>query len=100
MLDRPLYRMQVLLDGTNSWLMTQHYDSMGNLSENCPPVRQDNPSINCTVYTHDALNRVTQVQRPINQSDSTLQTTSYAYTGDTTTITDPQRAHSDVDSRC
>ncbi len=48
MLDRPLYRMQVLLDGTNSWLVTQHYDSMGNLSENCPPVRQDNPSINCT----------------------------------------------------
>jgi RHS repeat-associated protein len=89
MLDRPLYEMQVLLDGTNSWLVTQHYDSMGNLSENCPPVRQDNPSINCTVYTHDVLNRVTQVQRPINQSDSTLQTTSYAYAGDTVTITDP-----------
>jgi RHS repeat-associated protein len=89
MLDRSLYRMETLLDGTNSWLLTQYYDSLGNIREDCPPVRQDNPVVNCTVYTHDMLNRLTEVQRPINQGDSTLQTTSYAYAGDITTITDP-----------
>jgi RHS repeat-associated protein len=89
MLDRPLYRMETLLGGKNSWVLTQYYDALGNLRERCPPVWQNNPAINCTVYMHDILNRVTQVQRPINQSDSTLQTTSFAYQGRTTTITDP-----------
>lgn len=89
MIDRPMYRMETLLGGKNSWVMTRYYDSMGRLHEDCPPVWQNTAASNCTVYTYDTLNRVKQVQRPINQNDSTLQTTSYTYAGDTTTITDP-----------
>ena len=88
MLDRPLYRMETLLSGANSWVLTQYYDSSGRLRERCPPVLQNYPAINCTTYTYDTLNRVTQVQRPTSASDSTPATTSYAYAGDATTITD------------
>ena len=41
-----------------------------------------------TTYSYDLLNRVTQMQRPIGASNSTLQTTTYQHAGRTTTVAD------------
>jgi len=89
MLDRPMGRIDTLLNGTQAWTTLQFYDSLGRIASTCPPYLVGSSSAGCTTYTYDILNRATQMQRPINQSDSTLQTTSYAYAGDTITITDP-----------
>lgn len=39
-------------------------------------------------YAYDVTNRITQVQRPVSDSNSAAAVTGYAYAGDTTTITD------------
>ena len=89
MLDRPLYRTDILLDGTQVWGKVQNYDSLGRIATDCAPYPQTSASPGCTTYYYDALNRVTEADRPINQSDSTLQKTKYGYAGRTTTIEDP-----------
>ncbi len=63
-----------------------HYDAFGRVTEKSMPHFTSEYD---TTYSYDVLNRLVQMQRPINQNDSTLQTTSYTYDGDTTTITDP-----------
>jgi YD repeat-containing protein len=89
MLDRPLYRTDTLLSGTQVWAKTQNYDSLGRIESTCAPYALTGTSPGCTTYTYDVLNRLTETQRPISQTDSTLETTSYTYAGDVATITDP-----------
>lgn len=62
-----------------------YYDALGRV------VKKSTPHIAGeydTTYSYDILNRLIQTQRPINQNGGT-QTTSYTYTGDTTTVVDP-----------
>jgi RHS repeat-associated protein len=69
------------------------YDSLGRVASRSAPCSFVAWPTVCTYWTttsYDALNRPTQVQRPISSINSTLQTTSYSYAGRTTTVTDPQ----------
>lgn len=64
-----------------------YYDALGRVVERSVPHFSTEYD---TTYSYDILNRLVEMQRPINQNDGTLQTTTYSYEGDTTTITDPQ----------
>jgi RHS repeat-associated protein len=67
------------------------YDSLGRVSQQYFPCAFVSWPTNCTYYSttsYDVLGRVTQVQRPISASNSSLQTTGYAYAGRSTTVTD------------
>jgi RHS repeat-associated protein len=68
-----------------TWVDT-YYDALGRVVQKSMPHFSTEYD---TTYSYDILNRVVQVQRPINQNDNTLQTTGYAYEGDSITITDP-----------
>lgn len=91
-LERPILWNDMMLSGGYSQNEVR-YDSLGRIAQRAAPCTWSgsttDPCPYWTTMAYDILNRVTQVQRPINQNDSTLQTTSYAYAGDTTTITDP-----------
>ena len=89
MLDRALYRSDTILGGSQVWTRNINYDSLGRIARRGSPYEITGTQPGWTTYTYDILNRVTEVQRPISQSDSTLESTSYAYAGDVTTITDP-----------
>jgi RHS repeat-associated protein len=65
-----------------------YYDALGRIVRKSMPFTPTGTEYDAT-YGYDMLNRVVQMQRPISQSDSTLETTSYNYAGDVTTITDP-----------
>lgn len=68
------------------------YDSLGRVSQQSFPCTFSAWTTTCTYWntnSYDVLNRLTQTQRPISSTDSTLQTTTLAYAGRTTTITDP-----------
>lgn len=73
------------MSGGETYVVT-YYDALGRIRERSMPVTATEYD---STYSYDVLNRVVQAQRPINQGDSTLQTTTYGYAGDTTTITDP-----------
>jgi YD repeat-containing protein len=67
------------------------YDSLGRVAQQSFPCVFSTWAATCTNWrtiSYDALNRVTQVQRPISSTNSTLQTTGYTYAGRTSTITD------------
>jgi len=69
------------------------YDSLGRAASRSAPCTWTGWPTVCSYWTttsYDVLNRITQVQRPISASNSTLQTTGYVYLGRTRTITDPQ----------
>lgn len=86
-MDAIRYREAEDLSGGSSYVVT-YYDALGRVAERSVPVNESTAEFD-TTYSYDVLNRTVQAQRPRNQNDSTLQTTSYAYQGDTTTITDP-----------
>jgi RHS repeat-associated protein len=68
------------------------YDSLGRVAKQAMPCAWTSVSTLCPYWgtnTFDQVNRLTQYQRPISASNSTLQTTSIAYAGRTTTTTDP-----------
>ena len=66
------------------------YDNLGNVHLQGMPCT----FISCVQYwitnTFDVLNRLTLSERPISASNPTLESTTYAYQGRTTTVTDPQ----------
>jgi len=69
------------------------YDNLGRTAQQAMPCTWSAVTTTCAYWSttgYDVLNRVTQVQRPISSTNSNLQTTTYAYAGRTTTITDPQ----------
>lgn len=93
-LERPVLWNNMMLSG--GWNQNeQRYDSLGRVAQRAFPCLWSGSVAsacpNWTTLSYDGLNRVTAVQRPISQSDSTLETTTYGYEGRTTTITDPQQ---------
>jgi RHS repeat-associated protein len=91
--DRPLLSDQMML-GASSWNRNEvRYDNLGRKVQEAMPCIWTTVSTPCAYWattSYDVLNRATQVQRPINATNNTLQTTGYQYAGDTTTVTDPQ----------
>lgn len=88
--ERPLVNLQVTLGGWYSRTDTR-YDPLGRIHQKSFPCQYSSFATACTYWTtnsYDVLNRPTQSQRPISSTNSTLQTTSYAYAGRTTTVTD------------
>jgi RHS repeat-associated protein len=91
-IDRQLVSNQVMLSGSYSRNEVR-YDSLGRVAETAFPCTWSGLTTTCTYWTtntYDVLNRLTQSQRPISSTNSNLQTTTYAYAGRTTTVTDPQ----------
>jgi len=89
--DRQLVANQVMLSGSYS-RNEQRYDSLGRVSQKAFPCTWASLTTTCSYWTtnsYDVLNRLTQSQRPISSTNSNLQTTTYAYAGRTTTVTDP-----------
>ena len=82
---------QVLLSGSFS-RNELRYDNLGRVVSVAFPCLWSGGGTACTYWTtntYDVLNRLTQTQRPISSTNSTLQTTTIAYAGRTTTVTDP-----------
>jgi RHS repeat-associated protein len=91
-MERPVMTNAVNIAGTYDRSDTR-YDSLGNVAQQSMPCAFSVVSTPCTYWTtygHDALGRLTQTQRPISATNSTLQTTTIQYAGRTTTTTDPQ----------
>jgi RHS repeat-associated protein len=91
-LERPIVSKVMMLSGTQWNRNEVRYDSLGRIVQQAFPCVWSAETTPCSYWAtinYDLLNRLTEVQRPINQGDSTLQTTSYDYAGDTTTVTDP-----------
>ena len=86
MLDRPYIEDRTSINGSTATIVDRTYDSLGRLASEEMPY--EGSPIGAKSYSYDALNRVVQTQRPISATDSRPATTSYAYEGDTTTITD------------
>jgi RHS repeat-associated protein len=91
-LQRPIVWNDMML-ASGQWNRDEvRYDSLGRVVRRAAPCVWSAVGTTCSYWTsvsYDILNRPTLVQRPISQNDSTLQSTSYAYDGDTATVTDP-----------
>jgi RHS repeat-associated protein len=87
--DRTLVTSGQMLGGAYDRNEVQ-YDNMGRVHLQGLPCT----FVSCVQYwttnTLDDLNRLTQSQRPISSSNSTLQSTTYAYQGRTSIVTDAQ----------
>jgi RHS repeat-associated protein len=91
-IDRPLVSTQIMMNGSTYSRNELRYDSLGRVSQRAFPCTYSSFTTTCTYWTtnsYDVLNRLTQSQRPISSTNSNLQTTTYAYAGRTTTVTDP-----------
>jgi RHS repeat-associated protein len=90
MAERPLVSNGMLLSGY--YRNEVRYDNLGHIWKQYSPCAWTSVTTSCTYWTtnsYDLLDRLFQVQRPINSGTSNLQTTSYQYAGQTTTIVDP-----------
>jgi YD repeat-containing protein len=85
--DRPLFEYRQNLAGSQD-LTTRDYDSLGRVIREYFPQVNTAPSVGYSTITYDLLNRPTQISRPISASNSTPQTTTIAYEGLTTRVTD------------
>jgi RHS repeat-associated protein len=92
-LERPLLaKSRMLASGTYARNEVR-YDNLGRTVQQAMPCTWSAVTTTCTYWTtssYDVVNRVSQTQRPISSTNSTLQTTTFAYAGRTTTVTDPQ----------
>jgi RHS repeat-associated protein len=91
--DRPLVQSLMALGGT-TWnrVNETRYDSLGRVAEQAPPcawAAVTTPCSNWTTYSYDALNRVTESQRPTSSTNSNPETTTYQYAGRTSSVIDP-----------
>jgi YD repeat-containing protein len=90
-LDRPIMAGKRLLVSGTYDRNEVRYDSLGRVKVQYMPCVLTNVVTTCPYWItvgHDILNRVTQTQRPISATNSTLQTTTYGYAGRTTTVQD------------
>jgi RHS repeat-associated protein len=93
--DRPVLSNNMILTATgNAWGQNEvRYDSLGRIAGRAAPCLWSGAVTDACPYwttmSYDILNRLTQLQRPVNQNDGETQTTNYAYEGAATTITDP-----------
>ena len=88
-LERPLVANVPLLSGSSR--REQRYDSLGNIKASYAPCTWAGISTACpyaATSTFDVLNRPTEVQRPVSETNGTLVTTLFAHQGRTTTVTD------------
>ena len=87
--DRTIVTKAKTLAGGYNRVGTQ-FDALGHVYRSTVPC----DAASCTAYwvtnLYDTLNRLSQQQRPTSASNSTLQTTTFAYLGRTSTVTDPQ----------
>jgi RHS repeat-associated protein len=87
--DRVLVTSKQMLNGAYDRNEVQ-YNALGTVQQQAAPCT----FVNCVYYwttnSYDNLKRLTQFQRPISATNSTLQTTTIQYSGRTTTTTDPQ----------
>jgi RHS repeat-associated protein len=86
-LDRTLVTSKQMISGAYDRNEVQ-YDNLGRVHQQGAPCT----FVSCTNYwttnTYDVLNRLTESQRPISATNSSPQTTTVAYAGRTTTLTD------------
>jgi RHS repeat-associated protein len=91
-IDRPVVANAKTLSGGYDRNETR-YDNLGRVHQQAMPCVWTSVPTLCpywTTNTFDVLNRLTESQRPISATNSTLQTTIIGYAGRTTTVTDPQ----------
>ncbi|MDP9008029.1 MAG: FG-GAP-like repeat-containing protein [Pseudomonadota bacterium] len=86
--ERTLATSKLMLNGAYDRNEVQ-YDSLGNIHLQGVPCTFICSTPFWTINTYDFLNRITASQRPLSATNSTLQTTSFGYSGLTTTVTDP-----------
>ena len=86
-LDRALVTSRTMLSGAYDRNEVQ-YDSLGRIHLQGAPCAFVSCATYWTTNTYDNLNRLIESQRPISATNSTLQTTTIAYAGLTTTVTD------------
>jgi len=92
-IDRTLVSSKRMLASGTYDRNEQRYDSLGRMSQRAFPCTWSSLTTTCSYWTtnsYDVLNRLKQSQRPISSTNSNLQTTTYAYAGRTTIVTDPQ----------
>ncbi len=89
MLDRPLYQLSTLLDGTTAWTKYQTYNAMGNVATSFFPYPSSGSNVGNWAYSYDALNRPIGAQRPAFAGSGSNATYGYQYAGRTTSVTDP-----------
>jgi len=90
-LDRPIQQFTRTLNNSGSTYSFEYwsYDALGRLTaQGMPCLTAVCNTAQATTYSYDAIDRLTQMQRPISANDSSPATTSYAYAGRSTTITD------------
>jgi RHS repeat-associated protein len=87
-LERPLVTSKLMLNGAYDRNEVQ-YDPLGNIHLQGAPCTFVCSTPFWTTNTYDSLNRITASQHPLSATNSALQTTSFGYSGRTTTVTDP-----------
>lgn len=90
-IDRLLVATKLMMGGSTFSRVDTRYDSLGRVAQQSFPCVYSSLTTTCTYWTtntYDVLNRLTQSQRPISSTNSNPQTTTYAYVGRTTTVTD------------
>src|SRR5262249_47393189 len=83
-LERPLIGKSRMLANATYARNETRYDNLGNVTQVAMPCTWIAVATPCNYWTtneYDALNRITQSQRPISSTNGTLQTTLYGYLG-------------------
>ena len=88
-LDRTLVTSAEMQTGAFNRIETQ-YDSLGHVHLQGAPCMFTSCTQYWTTNTYDVLHRLSESQRPISATNSTLQSTIYSYQGRMLTVTDPQ----------
>jgi len=87
-LNRTLVTSKQMLNGAFDRNEVQ-YDNLGNIHQQSAPCTFVSCTAFWTINSYDPLNRLVLSQRPISATNSSLQTTSWAYSGRKTVTTDP-----------
>ena len=85
-IDRATQTVGPTITGATATVQRQ-YNSMGLLAQQSMPFLSGTPYQ--TTYSYDVLNRLTSITRPVSSTNSSPQSTKYAYAGRTLTVTDP-----------
>lgn len=78
-----------LMPGGKTAFVDIAYDALGRKAKQSAPHFSGDP-VYWTTYSYDLLNRIVEVNAPVNQSESSGNITSYAYNGLVTTVTNPK----------